>query len=98
MSFVSIYTIYMRFQFDPQKANTNRKKHKVAFPDAEGVFYDELAIHIEDYDSEEESRFIAIGMGSTGQILTVIYTYRGEEIRLISARRATGKEVKYYAR
>ena len=50
----------------------------------------------EDPYSEEE-RFIAIGMGSVGQILVVVYTYRGEDIRLISVRRATRREVKDYA-
>ncbi len=86
----------MKFQFDPAKAKSNLKKHKVSFADAEGVFYDPLAIHSEDPYSEREERFIAVGMGSASQILVVIYTYRGEEIRLISVRRATGHEVKEY--
>jgi len=86
----------VRFQFDRTKAKSNLKKHKVSFADAEGVFYDPLAIHAEDHDSEGESRFIAIGMGSAGQILVVVYTHRGDEIRLISVRCATRKEVKYY--
>jgi uncharacterized DUF497 family protein len=86
----------MRFQFDPTKAKSNLKKHNVSFADAEGVFYDHLAVHIEDTDSKEEPRFIAIGMGSAGQILVVVYTFRGEEVRLISARRAIRKEVKCY--
>jgi hypothetical protein len=88
----------MKFQFDLDKAISNRKKHHVSFSDAEGVFYDELAIHIEDVYSEGESRFIAIGMGSASQILVVVYTYFGEEIRLISARHATRKEIKDYER
>ena len=89
----------MKFQFNPDKAISNRKKHGVSFSDAEGVFYDELAIHTEDIYSEGESRFIAVGMGSAGQILVVVYTtYLGEEIRLISARRATHKEIKSYER
>ncbi len=86
----------MRFQFDPVKAKSNLKKHKVSFADAEGVFYDHLAIHKEDLYSEGELRFIGIGMGSAGQILVVLYTLRGEEIRLISARPATRREVKGY--
>jgi uncharacterized protein len=86
----------MRFQFDPAKAKRNLKKHKVSFADAEGVFYDPLAIHNEDPDAEDEERFIAVGMGSASQILVVVYTFRGEEIRLISVRRATGREVKEY--
>jgi uncharacterized DUF497 family protein len=85
----------MRFQFDPTKAKSNLKKHKVSFADAEGVFYDRLAIHSEDPYSEEE-RFIAVGVGSASQILVVVYTFRGDEIRLISVRRATRQEVKEY--
>lgn len=86
----------MRFQFDPRKAVSNLKKHGVAFSDAEGVFLDPLAIHQADPDAENEERFIAVGMGSAGQILVVVYTLRGGHIRLISARRATRREVKTY--
>ena len=64
----------MRFQFDPEKSESNIKKHKVSFADAESVFYDDLAIHQEDLDSEGESRFVAIGIGNVGQILVVVYT------------------------
>jgi uncharacterized DUF497 family protein len=86
----------MRFQFDPEKAESNIKKHNVSFSDAEGVFYDDSAIHQEDLDSEGETRFVAIGMDCVGQILVVIYTQRDDEIRLISARKATRNEVKCY--
>lgn len=86
----------MKFQFDPAKAKSNLKKHKVSFADVEGVFYDPLALHREDPDSEDKERFIAVGMGSASQILVVVYTFRGEEIRLISVRRATSREVKDY--
>jgi hypothetical protein len=86
----------VRFQYDPSKAASNLKKHGVSFADAEGVFYDPLAIHKPDPDSEDEERFVAVGMGSAGTILVVVYTLRGEEIRLISARRATRREVKNY--
>ncbi len=86
----------MRFQFDPRKAASNLKKHEVSFADAEGVFYDTFAIHQLDPDSADEERFIAVGMGSAGIVLVVIYTLRGEEIRLISVRRATRNEVKKY--
>jgi len=86
----------MRFQFDPEKAESNLKKHNVSFADAESVFYDDLAIHQEDLDSEGETRFVAVGMDCVGQILVVIYTQRDDEIRLISARKATRNEVKCY--
>ena len=87
----------MRFQFDATKAAANFKKHGVSFADAEGVFGDPLAAHRADPDSEGEERFVALGLGSAGQILVVIYALRGDEIRLISARRATRREVKTYA-
>ena len=86
----------MRFQFDPGKAAGNLKKHGVSFADAEGVFNDPLAIHCSDPDAQGEERFIAVGMGSAGAIMVVVYTLRGDEIRLISARRATRYEVKSY--
>lgn len=86
----------MRFQYDPAKAASNLKKHGVSFADAEGVFYDPLAIHQLDPDSEDEERFVAVGMSSAGTVLVVVYTLRGEEIRLISARPATRHEVKSY--
>lgn len=86
----------MRFQFDPAKAASNLKKHGVSFADAEGVFYDVLAIHQADPDYADEERFMAVGMGSAGKILTIVYTLRGNEIRIISARRATRKEAKDY--
>jgi len=86
----------MGFQFDPRKAAANLKKHGVSFADAESVFLDPLALHQADPDSQDEERFVAVGMGSAGQMLVVAYTMRGDDIRLISARRATRREVKTY--
>ena len=86
----------MRFQYDPTKVASNLKKHGVSFADAEGVFYDPLAMHQLDPDSEDEERFVAVGISSAGTVLVVVYTLRGEEIRLISARPATRQEVKSY--
>ena len=68
----------------------------MSFADAEGVFLDSLTIHQLDPDSEDEERFVAVGMGSAGIVLAVVYTLRGEEIRLISVRHATRQEVKSY--
>jgi uncharacterized protein len=65
-------------------------------PDAEGVFNDPLAVAIEDPDAQDERRYVAIGLGSSGELLVVIYTEREDEYRLISARRATGKERRAY--
>ena len=86
----------MRFTFDPAKAAANLRKHGVSFADAEGVLMDPLALTIEDIHSTGERRFIAIGNGNGGELLVVVYTERGPDYRLISARRATRKERKDY--
>lgn len=86
----------MEFQFDPAKAAGNLRKHGVSFADAEGVFMDPLALHRLDPDAEGEERYVALGAGSAGHLLVVIYTLRGEEIRLISARRASRAEIRAY--
>ena len=82
----------MRFRYDPAKAAANLKKHGISFADAEGVLEDPLALTVQDPDSEGEERFIAIGMGSAGELLVVVYTERNGECRIISARRPTRKE------
>jgi uncharacterized DUF497 family protein len=86
----------MGFQYDPDKAAANLKKHKVSLADSEGVFDDPFARKIEDPDSAGEQRFVTVGMGSAGQVLVVGFTYRGEDIRPISARRASRKEREQY--
>ncbi len=86
----------MRFQYDPTKAAANLRKHGVSFADAEGVLEDPLAITVADPDTEGEQRFIAVGLGNAGELLLVVYVERGDEYRLISARRATRKERKQY--
>jgi uncharacterized DUF497 family protein len=88
----------VEIEWDPDKARWNRKRHGIDFADAVGVLYDEQAIWEEDEDSEGEQRFRKIGMDFLGRLLVVVYTYRGEKIRLISARKATKKEAgQYYA-
>lgn len=86
----------MRFQYDPAKAAANLKKHGVSFADAEGVLEDLLAVTVEDPDAEGERRFVTVGLGNAGELLVAIWTWRGEECRLISARRPTRKERRHY--
>ncbi len=86
----------MHLQFDPAKARANLKKHGVSFADAEGVLLDPLALTIEDIGAISEPRFVTIGMGSAGELLVVVYAYRDDEPRLISARRATRRERRIY--
>jgi len=85
----------MNFQWDPNKAKSNYKKHGVRFADAVGVFEDENAITISD-EHEREDRFVTIGMDFLSRILVVVYTFRDIVIRIISARKATARERKMY--
>ena len=85
----------MTYEWDPNKAKSNLKKHGVRFADAVSVFEDENAITIED-EHESENRFITIGRDILLRILVVIYTFRGHIIRIISARKATARERKIY--
>ena len=86
------------FEFDPAKAKANLRKHGVAFSDAEQALRDANALTIEDPDSEDEQRFITIGMDALGRVLVVIHTQRGERIRIVSARKASRGEMEnYYA-
>ncbi len=88
----------MGIQYDPKKAASNLKKHKVSFEEAASCLLDPMALAFEDPDAEGEMRWVLLGMSASGQLLAVCYTLRGDDsIRLISARRATGKEEKYYA-
>ena len=86
----------MRFRFDPAKAALNLRKHGVSLADAESVFQDPLALHRADPDAEGEARFVALGVANNGVTLVVVYTIRGDVIRLISARRATAREKRAY--
>ena len=85
----------MRYQWDENKAAINLSKHDVDFADAVSVFSDDLAITIFE-DRFEEERFITIGVDIFNRILVVVYTLRDDEIRLISARKATQRERKQY--
>jgi uncharacterized protein len=83
------------YEWDPSKAKANLKKHGVDFADAVAVFSDSLALTITD-ESDEEARFATLGSDSLGRVLVVIYTWRGDRIRVISARKATVRERKQY--
>ena len=81
----------MLFEWDAGKARANRRKHGADFADVLSVFDDPLAMVLPDDDPEEE-RCIALGATALGSVLVVVYTWRGEGIRIISARKATGRE------
>ena len=85
------------FEWDEGKAAGNFRKHGVDFADAVGVFDDPVALSMPDDDLGEE-RWIGLGTDMLGRVLVVVYTYRGEKIRIISARRATPSERETYQR
>lgn len=85
----------MEFEWDPRKAAANLRKHGIDFADAVTVLYDELAITVPD-DQADEDRFVTMGMDALGRVLVVVYTWRGDRARLISARQATKRERRQY--
>ncbi len=85
----------MVYQWNRDKAATNLRKHGVDFADAVSVFSDDLAITIPDERFDEE-RFVTIGLDAFGRVLVIVYTLRGDEIRVISARKATRQERRQY--
>jgi len=91
---VHLYT-EVDFEWDPAKAKSNYRKHGVRFADAVAALEDENAISVSD-DSEDEERWVSIGMDALARIVVVVYTWRGENLRLISARPATPSESRQY--
>jgi len=89
----------LKFEWDPAKAFTNVKKHGITFEEARTVFDDDFARMLHDPDhSQEEERFILLGMSYTLKILTVVHCYRDQDgvIRIISARESTKNEARQY--
>lgn len=85
----------MDFEWDPEKAESNLERHGVDFPDAVAVFFDDVALTIVDENGDEQ-RFVAIGADALNRVIVVVYCWRGESIRIISARKATRRERKQY--
>lgn len=86
----------MEVRFDSAKAEANLKKHGISFAEAETVLFDPMALTREDDDAEGEARFVTVGLGALGRVLTLVWTQRENHIRLISARQATRNERKAY--
>ena len=84
----------LKFEWDDEKADANILKHGVSFEEAIGVFMDPFELTISDPDhSESETRWRSIGLGATSGLLVVVsYTERGDTIRIISARQPTPQE------
>ena len=85
----------MRFEWDPKKAVANLSKHGVDVADAVTIFEDDLALTVDD-DHTDEQRHVTLGLDAQARILVVCWTWRGEAIRIISARGATPGERKQY--
>lgn len=89
----------IKFEWDIAKANSNKKKHGVSFEEAQSVFYDEFAVQFFDEESAElEDRFLMLGFSDEARLIIVCHCERnqGNTIRIISARKATKIEGKYY--
>ena len=89
----------LSFEWDENKNAINKRKHGIAFEEAQTVFYDEEALVIDDIEhSEDEERFIILGMSLKANLLVVCHCLRESEtvIRIISARKATTNETKQY--
>jgi uncharacterized DUF497 family protein len=88
----------LTFEWDPKKAASNLEKHGVSFEEATGVFADPNALTIPDpQHSGPEQRQITMGRALNSKILVVVHTERGDNLRIISARRANARERKTYA-
>ncbi len=85
----------MKFEWDPKKAERNRRKHGVEFVDAVIVFDDDRAITLVDENPWEE-RYVTFGMDAQGRVLAVSYAVRESTIRIISVRKATSRERAQY--
>lgn len=87
----------MEFEWDQGKSAANLRKHGVAFSDAITVFSsDDRAITIFEETVGDEERYITIGRDGLGRVVVVVYTVRGEHVRVISARRANKREREEY--
>jgi hypothetical protein len=85
----------IQFEWDPAKASANLRNHGITFEEAQTAFFDDLALIIDDPDhSEDEARFVVLGVSAAARILVVVHAYRSaaDTIRIISARKATKAE------
>lgn len=85
------------FEWDPRKAVANLRKHEVSFDEAATAFADPFGIVVDDpRHSTAEARVALLGHSESGRLLAVMFTERGDRIRLISARKATRREHRHY--
>ena len=83
----------LNFEWDERKARSNQEKHAVSFEEATTVFSDPLSLTIPDPDSsEQEPRFVLLGQSYSNRLVVVVHTERQNNVRIISARKATRSE------
>jgi len=89
----------LSFEWDPRKSASNARKHKVTFEEARSAFVDPNGLVIDDPDhSEDEERFILLGLSYGLRLLVVCHVLRADVVRIISARKATPREAATYRR
>lgn len=86
----------MVVEWDPAKAQQNVRKHGISFADAVTALEDDRALTERDAPASEEERWVTMGIDCVGRVLVVVYTWRGESLRIISARNATKRERRVY--
>ena len=86
----------MRYEWDPKKARLNEAKHGIVFADAVLALEDDQALTFSEQASGGEERFVTLGLDPFARVLVVVYTWRGDRIRIISARNATPRERRLY--
>jgi uncharacterized protein len=90
------YNCVVAATFDPAKDAENLAKHGVSLAEGDGVLNDPLALTIEDTSAEGEQRFVTVGRNAFGTSMVVVWTPRGDEIRVISVRKPEPKERRAY--
>jgi uncharacterized protein len=91
--------LIMLFEWDPEKARENLRKHGISFDEASTTFYDPLSATFDDPDhSEGEHRLITVGLSSQNRLLVIAHTERGNVVRIINARLATAHERRKHER
>jgi uncharacterized DUF497 family protein len=86
----------VRYEWDPAKARASFARHGVHFADAVTALEDDLALTLRDPSSEDEERWITLGKNGLGRVVVVVYTWRSDNVRLISARTGTAREKSQY--
>ena len=86
----------MNFEWDESKRRQNLATHRIEFADAVTAFDDENALTLPDEKSDEEDRFVTMAMDALGRVLVIVYTWRDDTIRLMSARKALPHERNSY--